>query len=155
MSNCEWMNHWQVLLYQIEFSRSCPVNPFFANVSAKLSDNRSTPRIVDTPRDSHSLASVGSYHLISPTMASKEFTLSDVSEHATKNDLYMVVHDKVYDCGKFVDEHPYVNIYYSIVAHSWRVGLLCQTLSICYGRTHSENYLSLLTFTILICSCDI
>lgn len=41
-------------------------------------------------------------------MATKEFTLSDVSEHASKNDLYLVVHDKVYDCGKFVDEHPYV-----------------------------------------------
>lgn len=38
----------------------------------------------------------------------KEFTYSDVSEHATKKDLYIVVHDKVYDCTSFVDEHPYV-----------------------------------------------
>ncbi|KAF2009496.1 cytochrome b5 [Aaosphaeria arxii CBS 175.79] len=39
-------------------------------------------------------------------MATKEFTYSDVSEHATKKDLYMVVHDKVYNCSSFVDEHP-------------------------------------------------
>ena len=42
------------------------------------------------------------------TMADKEFTYSDVSEHNTKKDLYMVVHDKVYDATSFVDEHPYV-----------------------------------------------
>ncbi|KAB8346272.1 hypothetical protein FH972_023316 [Carpinus fangiana] len=35
-----------------------------------------------------------------------EFTYSDVSEHATKKDLYMVVHDKVYNASSFVDEHP-------------------------------------------------
>ena len=38
----------------------------------------------------------------------KEFTYSDVSEHATKKDLYIVVHDKVYNASSFVDEHPYV-----------------------------------------------
>ncbi|KAI6784486.1 putative cytochrome b5 [Emericellopsis cladophorae] len=37
---------------------------------------------------------------------SKEFTYQDVAEHNTKKDMYLVVHDKVYDCGKFVDEHP-------------------------------------------------
>jgi hypothetical protein len=41
-------------------------------------------------------------------MADKEFTYSDVSEHTTKKDLYIVVHDKVYDASSFVDEHPYV-----------------------------------------------
>jgi hypothetical protein len=41
-------------------------------------------------------------------MADKEFTYSDVSEHNTKKDLYIVVHDKVYDATSFVDEHPYV-----------------------------------------------
>lgn len=41
----------------------------------------------------------------------KEFTYSDVSEHASKKDLYIVVHDKVYDCTSFVDEHPYVAPY--------------------------------------------
>ncbi|KZF21129.1 putative cytochrome b5 [Xylona heveae TC161] len=39
-------------------------------------------------------------------MASAEFTYSDVAEHNTKQDLYMVIHDKVYDVAKFVDEHP-------------------------------------------------
>ncbi|KAJ5221147.1 uncharacterized protein N7469_010034 [Penicillium citrinum] len=37
---------------------------------------------------------------------SKEFTLQEVSGHNTKKDLYMVIHDKVYDCTSFVDEHP-------------------------------------------------
>jgi hypothetical protein len=40
--------------------------------------------------------------------ATKTFTYSDVSEHTTKKDLYMVIHDKVYDTSSFVDEHPYV-----------------------------------------------
>ncbi|EPE03896.1 cytochrome b5 [Ophiostoma piceae UAMH 11346] len=37
---------------------------------------------------------------------STEFTFQDVAEHNTPKDLYMVIHDKVYDCTKFVDEHP-------------------------------------------------
>jgi hypothetical protein len=41
-------------------------------------------------------------------MASQEFTYADVSKHSSKKDLYIVVHDKVYDCTSFVDEHPYV-----------------------------------------------
>ncbi|KAF5854112.1 hypothetical protein GGP41_006894 [Bipolaris sorokiniana] len=36
----------------------------------------------------------------------KVFTYSDVSEHNTKKDLYIVVHDKVYNASSFVDEHP-------------------------------------------------
>ncbi|GKZ19548.1 hypothetical protein AbraIFM66951_011263 [Aspergillus brasiliensis] len=36
----------------------------------------------------------------------KEFTFQEVSAHNTKKDLYMVIHDKVYDCTSFVDEHP-------------------------------------------------
>ncbi|KAI1814876.1 cytochrome b5 [Poronia punctata] len=39
-------------------------------------------------------------------MATKEFTYQDVAEHNTKKDLYVVIHDKVYDTTKFVDEHP-------------------------------------------------
>ncbi|KAF1976921.1 cytochrome b5 [Bimuria novae-zelandiae CBS 107.79] len=39
-------------------------------------------------------------------MADKDFTYSDVSEHSTKKDLYIVVHDKVYNASSFVDEHP-------------------------------------------------
>ncbi|KAF7548524.1 hypothetical protein G7046_g8643 [Stylonectria norvegica] len=36
----------------------------------------------------------------------KAFTFQDVAEHNTKNDMFVVVHDKVYDCTKFLDEHP-------------------------------------------------
>jgi len=39
-------------------------------------------------------------------MSDKEFTYSDVSEHASKKDLYLVIHDKVYNASSFVDEHP-------------------------------------------------
>ncbi|MCJ1336333.1 hypothetical protein MMC09_001609 [Bachmanniomyces sp. S44760] len=35
-----------------------------------------------------------------------ELTYSDVSEHSSKKDLYVVVHDKVYNATQFVDEHP-------------------------------------------------
>ncbi|KAI1472889.1 cytochrome b5 [Daldinia caldariorum] len=39
-------------------------------------------------------------------MADKEYTYQDIAEHNTKKDLFVVIHDKVYDCTKFVDEHP-------------------------------------------------
>lgn len=42
-------------------------------------------------------------------MSDKEFTLQEVTGHNTKKDLYIVIHDKVYDCSSFVDEHPYVS----------------------------------------------
>ncbi|KAK3115887.1 hypothetical protein LTR53_004331 [Teratosphaeriaceae sp. CCFEE 6253] len=45
----------------------------------------------------------------------KELTYSDVAEHTSKKDLYLVVHDKVYNCSSFVDEHPYVD---RVPAHS-------------------------------------
>ncbi|KAK1579769.1 cytochrome b5 [Colletotrichum navitas] len=35
-----------------------------------------------------------------------ELTYQDVAEHNTKKDIYMVIHDKIYDVTKFVDEHP-------------------------------------------------
>ncbi|KAK3349393.1 putative membrane bound hemo protein [Lasiosphaeria hispida] len=35
-----------------------------------------------------------------------ELTYQDVAEHNTKKDLYVVIHDVIYDCSKFVDEHP-------------------------------------------------
>jgi cytochrome b involved in lipid metabolism len=38
----------------------------------------------------------------------KIFSYQDVAEHNTKNDMFVVIHDKVYDCTKFLDEHPYV-----------------------------------------------
>jgi cytochrome b involved in lipid metabolism len=37
---------------------------------------------------------------------STELSYTDVKEHATKKDLYIVVHDKVYNATSFVDEHP-------------------------------------------------
>ena len=62
-----------------------------------------------TPRKSFSLAIFP--HTPTPDadkMADKTFTYSDVSAHSTKKDLYIVVHDKVYNASSFVDEHPYV-----------------------------------------------
>lgn len=41
-------------------------------------------------------------------MSDKEYTFAEVSEHSSKKDLWIVVHDKVYNCSSFVDEHPYV-----------------------------------------------
>ncbi|KAI9702848.1 MAG: hypothetical protein M1836_008062 [Candelina mexicana] len=38
--------------------------------------------------------------------STQELTYSDVSEHSSKKDLYVVVHDKVYNASSFVDEHP-------------------------------------------------
>ncbi|KAJ9309315.1 hypothetical protein DTO027B5_2724 [Paecilomyces variotii] len=37
---------------------------------------------------------------------SKELTTAEVASHNTKKDLYMIIHDKVYDVTSFVDEHP-------------------------------------------------
>ncbi|KAL8768019.1 MAG: hypothetical protein Q9203_002336 [Teloschistes exilis] len=38
----------------------------------------------------------------------QELTFKDVAGHNSKKDLYVVIHDKVYDATKFIDEHPYV-----------------------------------------------
>lgn len=40
----------------------------------------------------------------------KELTFQEVSSHNTKKDLCMVIHDKVYNCASFVDEHPFVSL---------------------------------------------
>ena len=37
---------------------------------------------------------------------SKEFTYAEITAHATKKDLYVVIHDKVYNATSFIDEHP-------------------------------------------------
>ncbi|CAF9918362.1 MAG: hypothetical protein GOMPHAMPRED_001500 [Gomphillus americanus] len=39
-------------------------------------------------------------------MAEKELTYAEVAEHKTKKDLYVVVHDKIYNASSFIDEHP-------------------------------------------------
>ncbi|KAL9026489.1 MAG: hypothetical protein Q9196_004854, partial [Gyalolechia fulgens] len=36
----------------------------------------------------------------------KEMTMEEISAHNSKKDLYLVIHDKVYDATNFVDEHP-------------------------------------------------
>jgi hypothetical protein len=38
----------------------------------------------------------------------KSLTYAEVAEHNSKKDLYVVIHDKVYNSSSFVDEHPYV-----------------------------------------------
>ena len=42
----------------------------------------------------------------SSIIMSEEFSYSDVSSHSTKKDLYVVIHDKVYNASSFIDEHP-------------------------------------------------
>jgi len=37
---------------------------------------------------------------------SQELTYSEVAKHSSKKDLYLVIHDKVYNTSSFVDEHP-------------------------------------------------
>jgi cytochrome b5 len=36
----------------------------------------------------------------------KELTYAEVAEHNSKKDLYVVIHDKVYNASSFIDEHP-------------------------------------------------
>ncbi|KAF2098301.1 cytochrome b5 [Rhizodiscina lignyota] len=36
----------------------------------------------------------------------KEFTYEEVSGHSSKKDLYLVIHDKIYNASSFIDEHP-------------------------------------------------
>ncbi|KAK3175271.1 hypothetical protein OEA41_002518 [Lepraria neglecta] len=36
----------------------------------------------------------------------QELTYADVSAHSGKKDLYLVVHDKIYNATTFIDEHP-------------------------------------------------
>jgi len=41
--------------------------------------------------------------------ADKEYTYAEVSQHATKKDLLVVIHDNIYNASSFIDEHPYVH----------------------------------------------
>lgn len=36
----------------------------------------------------------------------KVFTLKEVAKHKTKESSFVIIHDKVYDITKFLDEHP-------------------------------------------------
>jgi len=37
---------------------------------------------------------------------SEELSYSEVSSHSSKKDLYVVIHDKIYNASSFIDEHP-------------------------------------------------
>ena len=50
--------------------------------------------------------------------ATEELTYSDVSSHTTKKDLFVVIHDKIYNASSFVDEHPYVSLPNPLTTHS-------------------------------------
>ncbi|CDO71358.1 hypothetical protein BN946_scf184908.g116 [Trametes cinnabarina] len=39
-------------------------------------------------------------------MASKLITYAELKAHSTKESLYVLLHEKVYDVTKFIDEHP-------------------------------------------------
>ncbi|ORZ02435.1 cytochrome b5 [Syncephalastrum racemosum] len=39
-------------------------------------------------------------------MATTVYSLEQVAAHNTKNDLWVTIHNKVYDISKFVQEHP-------------------------------------------------
>lgn len=54
----------------------------------------------------------------------KELTFQEIAEHNTKKDLYLIVHDKVYDCSSFVDEHPYVNPIFRHISSGWTIPCL-------------------------------
>ncbi|KAJ5189271.1 hypothetical protein N7472_008285 [Penicillium cf. griseofulvum] len=41
-----------------------------------------------------------------PVFEPKDLTLQEVSEHNTKDDLYLVLEDKIYNCTVFAKEHP-------------------------------------------------
>ncbi|MCO5589662.1 hypothetical protein L7F22_043630 [Adiantum nelumboides] len=37
---------------------------------------------------------------------SKKITMDEVNKHKSQGDLWLIVHGKVYDVSKFMDEHP-------------------------------------------------
>lgn len=59
-----------------------------------------------------------------------EFTSSAVARHNSIKDLYLILHDKVYDCSSFVTDHPYV-------ARSW---VLFSNLLLVGFQVHVFNY---------------
>ncbi|KAJ9102813.1 hypothetical protein QFC20_004920 [Naganishia adeliensis] len=38
--------------------------------------------------------------------STKTFTINDLKANGTREKFYMLLHDKVYDCTKFLDDHP-------------------------------------------------
>lgn len=43
----------------------------------------------------------------------KEFTLAEVAVHNTRDDLYMIIRDEVYEISKFVTEVSFTILIYS------------------------------------------
>ena len=69
------------------------------NLTAKFFDS-SPPQST-----SHLLIELLLLHANLPSM-SEELSYAEVAKHSTKKDLYIVIHDKVYNASSFVDEHP-------------------------------------------------
>lgn len=65
-----------------------------------------------------------------------ELTYQDVAEHNTKKDIYVVIHDKIYDCTQFVDEHPYV---YALPWECHPFSSVCFASRICQVRGWAEQ----------------
>lgn len=63
---------------------------------------------IDFPfRAATELGHLSSRTALQPTFKmSKEFTYAEIQAHSAKKDLYVVIHDKVYNATAFVDEHP-------------------------------------------------
>lgn len=62
-----------------------------------------------TFEDTEKRSNIEGFHTLHTTekmSESKEYTYAEAAEHKTKKDLFMVIHDKVYDTSAFVDEHP-------------------------------------------------
>ncbi|CAG8978070.1 hypothetical protein HYALB_00000742 [Hymenoscyphus albidus] len=72
----------------------------YLSAAHSLSDTDSIRRIFDAPE---TVTHITPFDTMSE---SKVFTYAEVSSHSGKKDLYMVIHDKVYDTTAFVDEHP-------------------------------------------------
>lgn len=39
-------------------------------------------------------------------MATKTFSLEEIAKHKEEDDCWLVIHGKVYDVTKYLDEHP-------------------------------------------------
>jgi Cytochrome b5-like Heme/Steroid binding domain len=72
--------------------------------------------------------------------ATEEITYAEVANHSSKKDLYVVIHDTVYNASSFVDEHPYVPptnpqlpqpIPCPVFQTSWHISLSYMLLTLC------------------------
>lgn len=52
----------------------------------------------------------------------KAFSASEVVRHRLKEDLYIVIHDKVYDVTSFIDNHPQVSsLVLTVIDGVWKL----------------------------------